>query len=114
MRIASILGQLIAKQRKKENNLQHYTFGGMTNIKKTPLFTQLRSNKFKPSSDHNFSSDLGFDSGREKLTGFSTSNTNKDENYTKLLRPTRPKVPNFFDQAYGSDIKKKARERPMS
>lgn len=92
--------------------MQHYTFGGMTNIRKTPLYNQLTTNKFKNESEHNMSSDIG--TGREQFTSYELSNNGGNSAYTMLQRPVRPKVPNFFDQAYNTDIIKRARERPQS
>ena len=108
------LGSIDSKVTKGRKNLQHYTFGGMTSIRKTPLYGQLRPNQLMTQSDHNMSSDLGFESGREKLTGFSVSKVGNEGEFIQLQRPQRPKVPNFFEQAYGADAKKKARERPLS
>lgn len=85
----------------------------MTNIRKTPLYNQLAPNRFKIESDHNLSSDAGIDTGREVLTGFGGSNMTKS-GYVTLDRPARPKVPSFFDQAYYTDPKKRAKERPQS
>jgi hypothetical protein len=83
----------------------------MTNIRKTPVYNQLAPNKFKIEWDHNISSD--FDTGREELTGFEQYNKGEGD-YIRLQRPTRPKMQNFHDQAYNSDIIKKARLRPQS
>lgn len=34
-------------------NLQGYTFGGITNIRATPMYTNLRPNKFKIDAEYN-------------------------------------------------------------
>jgi hypothetical protein len=94
-----------------KKNLQNYTFGGMTNIRKTPVYNQLAPNKFKIERDRNTSSD--FDTGREQLTGFGYSGKGEGD-YIRLQRPTKPKNQNFYDQAYNSDIIKRARMRPQS
>lgn len=84
----------------------------MTNIRKTPLYKQLALDRIKSESEHNMSSDIG--TGREQFTGYELSNNGSNSAYTMLQRPVRPKVPNFFDQAYNTDIIKRARERPQS
>lgn len=99
---------------KGTKNLQHYTFGGMTNIRKTALYNQLAHNGSKQNSAYNPSSEPGFESGRENLTGFGEVRNPTDSDFYNLQKPKKAKVPNFFDQAYGTNIRKKARERPMS
>jgi len=98
----------------QKKNLQHYTFGGMTNIRRTPLYNQLAVSKLKGGIEINPSSEADFESGREKLTGFTPSVSGQKGDFVRLNRPTRPKMPNFFDQAYNTDIRKKVKNRPMS
>lgn len=101
----------LPKHKKDRKNLQHYTFGGMTSIRQTPLYQQLG----KTSSEHNMSSDVALSSRREVLTGFGQSQLDtRNSGQITLQRPTKPKVPNFFDQAYYTDPKKRARDRPQS
>ena len=103
---SAIKGQNV-KPMNKRKNLQHYTFGGMTNIRNTPLYGELGPNRFKIESEHAQSFDADFGTGREVLTGFAKSQTsNKNSGYVTLQRPTKPKVANFFEQAYGPDPKK--------
>lgn len=69
----------------RHKNLQKYTFGGLTNI---------------GTSEMNHSHDSGYDTNREILTGFGQSQT-VDNGAVNLVAPTKPKVPSFFEQAYG-------------
>lgn len=95
------LRSLSSSAQKKIKNLQHYTFGGMTNIAATEAM--------------NNSSEWGVTSGREALTGFGQSQTfSNAPGYTTASRPMKAKVPSFFEQAYGLDSKKLAKERPQS
>jgi hypothetical protein len=100
-----------SKPDKKKKNLQHYTFGGFTNIRKTPLYYEMAPNKFNIEPEHNFSSE--YDTGREQLTGYG-GQTHTTAKHISLQRPMKPKVPNFFDQAYGTNLIKRVRERPQS
>jgi hypothetical protein len=68
-------------------------------------------NKFNIESEHNFSSE--YDTGREQLTGFG-GQSQPNGNLISLQKPMKPKVPNFFDQAYGTNFIKRVRERPQS
>ena len=88
------------KSMKKLQNLQTYTFGGMTSINKT---------------DINNSSEAAMESGREALTGFGASQAmSGSQGYATLQRPTKVKAPNFFEQAYGVDPIKLARQRVLT
>ena len=103
-----------ANPKRKRKNLQGYTFGGITNIRKTKLYDEITGSQ-NPAS-HHMSSEAGFDSGREMLSGFyppSQLTVNPGGGLT-LERPTKPKVKNFFEQAYGADYKKQIKDRPMS
>lgn len=103
-----------SKSSKKRKNLQHYTFGGMTNIRNTTMLNDMTPNRFA-SSEFNQSNDGMMETGGEVLTGFGASQSNgKSSGYIPLNPPTRPKVPNFFDQAYGTDVRKRAKDRPQS
>ena len=103
------------KPDQRRKNLQAYTFGGMTNIRNTTMYNDLTPNKFKIESDYNQSSEFGMETGGEVLTGFGVSqnHTIKPDLIT-LERPKKPKVMNFFDQAYGTNVIKRAKERPQS
>ena len=106
-------GSMNSKEAKSRKNLQNYTFGGMTNIRKGAMYNQ-PNNNFKINTNPIQDSEPGFESGRENLTGFGEKNSKQGSDFFNLQRPNKPKVTNFFDQAYGTDIRKKARERPMS
>lgn len=78
------------------------------------MYSELSPNKFKIQSEYNMSSDFPVETGREVLTGFGGSMNNSNAEYISLERPKKPKVMNFFDQAYGTNVIKRARERPQS
>ena len=94
--------------------MQGYTFGGMKNIRSSTMHSDLTPNQLNANSNNNFS-ESAFETGREMLTGFEGSQANTaNQNLVTLERPKHPKVKNFFDQAYGTNLKKRARERPQS
>lgn len=103
-----------SKDLKSNKNLQHYTFGGMTNIRQTPLYNQLVHNNLKINSEVTQNSEVDYESGRQNHTGYAGMSSQHEGDYFNLQKPQKAKVANFFDQAYGTDIRKKARERPMS
>lgn len=103
-----------SKASKKRKNLQQYTFGGMKNIRNTSMYSELNPNKYNP-SEFNQSNDGMMETGGEVLTGFGASQSNgKLSGFIPLNPPVKPKVPNFFDQAYGTDVRKRAKDRPQS
>lgn len=104
----------MSKGAKGRKNLQAYTFGGMTNIKNTKLYSDIASPGGMTTSEQNQSLETPMGTGREVLTGFGQSQQVTNPGYVTLSKPTRPKVPNFFDQAYGTDPKKRLRQRPQS
>lgn len=93
--------------------MQGYTFGGMKNIRSSTMYSGMSQNNMTP-EQHNFS-EYRVETGGEILTGFEGSpRDSTNPNIIPLERPKHPKVKNFFDQAYGTNVWKRARDRPQS
>lgn len=97
---SSAMRSMSNNRSKTFKNLQAYTFGGITHV--------------APSDPNANSLESGYDSGREVLTGFGQSQTFSQRQAAGLTKPQKPKNPNFFEQAYGMDHKKMARQRPQT
>lgn len=99
----------------RRKNLQGYTFGGMKNIRSSTMYGGMNPNMYNMTSEQQNFSEYPVETGGEVLTGFErTSRDSTNPNIIQLERPKYPKVKNFFDQAYGTNVVKRARDRPQS